>query len=213
MSAGIGRRVMVGIAVAAIVGACGGSASAAPSGPASQAAAPSSAAPSEASSVAASVAPSAGASLPTPSFQLPSDAKDLEAVLPASMCGTRATKLSQTGDKFVSSGNNEEFVKVLQSLGKSPSDVAYALAIAGNTGCAAGIFRIKGVDTQAFESAFAAQAQQDGDTFTDANLGGKQVKVQTNGSAKTYLYFQGDALIFAIATKDADAATVLQQLP
>ena len=218
MIAGMARRGLAGLAIALIVGACGASASTSPSTAASQAALPSAAAPSQAASDAPtsppSVAPSAAASVPAlPSFQLPSSAKDLEAILPASMCGASATKLSQTGTEFMSSGSNEDFARLLQAIGKSPSDVAYALSIAGTSGCGAGIFRIKGVDASALESAFVAESQKNGETFTDANVGGKQVKVQVQGASKTYLYFKGDGILFAIAMNDADAAAILQQLP
>jgi len=147
-----------------------------------------------------------------PSFQLPSEAKDLEALLPGTICGTAATKVSLSGASFAASAG-EDFKAVLQALGKSPSDVAFALGIAGTTGCAAGIFRIQGVDSAALEAAFNAQAQKDGDTFTSKNVGGKDVKVQAQTGASNYLYFKGDAVIFATAKTEDQAASILQQLP
>jgi len=213
--------VLLAPAVLALAG-CGAAATPIPSAGSSAAAsqavasetAPSAAAPSTAASAPASeAAPSGGGSLAIPSFELPSSAKDLEALLPSQMCGSATTKLSQTGPEFMTSGSNEEFANLLQAIGKSPNDVAYALSIAGASGCGAGIFRIKGVDANALAAAFAAEAQKSGDTFTDATIGGKQVKVQTTGSTKSYLYFKGDAILFATANNDADAASILQQLP
>lgn len=166
----------------------------------------------EASTPASAGSSSATGSFAIPSFKLPSEAKDLEAILPGTICGTAATKLSQTGDKFATSAD-PTFLKVLQALGKSPTDVAYAIAIGGSTGCAAGVFRISGVDSNALKAAFQAQAQQAGDTFAEKTVGGKQVAVQTNASAASYFYFAGDAVLFVVADSDAKAATILQQMP
>lgn len=197
-----------------LLAGCGGAAS--PS-PASQgASAPSQGAPSVAApSIAASVTPSQAApstepSLAIPSFSLPSEAKDLEALLPGKMCGATSTKASQSGQSFA---GNEDFNKVLSSLGKSPSDVSYAIAIGADSGCVAGIFRIQGTDTGALQGAFAASAQQSGDTFTDKNVGGKDVKVQTGSDSPSFFYFRGDAVLFVTAKSEAEAATILQQMP
>jgi hypothetical protein len=213
MSTGTIRRLA---GTAALIGLLAGCGSAASQAPASASAA--AVGPSVAPTIAPSVAPpseaagSVGPSIALPSFVLPSEAKDLEALLPDTMCGATATKTSQSGQSFTA-GGDEDFAKVLAALGKSPSDVAYAIAFGADSGCAAGIFRIQGVDTGTLQAAFQAQAQANGDTFTDKNLGGKDVKVQTTGSSTSYFYFKGDAVIFATAKTDADAATVLQQLP
>jgi hypothetical protein len=172
-----------------------------------------------AASTEASVAPSAAPPSVTPpstqpseaipSFVLPSEAKDLEALLPDKMCGATSIKTSQSGQSFA---GDADFAKVLAALGKSPSDVAYAIAFGADSGCGAGIFRIQGVDTGALQAAFAAQAQKNGDTYTDKNVGGKDVKVQT-GTTTSYFYFKGDAVLFVTAKTEAQAATILQQMP
>lgn len=190
-----------------LVAGCGGAASPAP---ASQAAAPSVAAPSVASAAPSEAAPSSAPSIALPS--LPSEAKDLEALLPGSLCGATATKVSLSGASFASTAD-ADFKAVLQALGKTPDDVGFAIAIAGSSGCGAGIFRVKGVDSSALQAAFDAQAQKSGDTFTDKNLGGKAVRVQALASASNYIYFNGDALIFATAKTDDQAASILQLLP
>jgi hypothetical protein len=210
------RRVASTMMLVGLVAGCGGAAS--PSASSSTSTPPSAAAPSIAASAPpasteASAAPaSTEPSLALPSFQLPSEAKDLEALLPGTVCGTAATKVSLSGASFAASAS-EEFKAVLQALGKSPSDVAFALAIGGTTSCSAGIFRIQGVDSSALQGAFEAQAQKSGDTFTSKTVGGKDVKIATDPSASNYLYFKGDAVIFATAKTEDQAASILQQLP
>jgi hypothetical protein len=213
MSVGTIRR-WAGIAMlVGLVWGCGGAAGSAPASP-STASVPSTAAsasgPAE-PSVGPSVAPpSTAPSEAIPSFVLTSEAKDLEGLLPDKMCGATSTKTSQSGQSFA---GDEDFAKVLSALGKSPADVAYAIAFGADSGCAAGIFRIQGVDTGALQAAFAAQAQKSGDRYTDKNVGGKDVKVQTSGSTTSYFYFKGDAVLFVTAETEAQAASVLQQLP
>ena len=206
------RRLTSTILLAGLVWGCGGAASQAPS--ASVAAAPS-AAPS--ASVAASPSvepsvapPSSGPSIALPS--LPSEAKDLEALLPGTVCGATATKASLSGASFEATAD-QDFKNVLTALGKSASDVTFALAIGGSSGCAAGIFRIQGVDSGALRTAFEAEAAKGGDTFTEKNVGGKDVKIQVVAPVSNYLYFKGDAIIFVTAKTEAEAATILQQLP
>ena len=213
MSTGTIRRLASTAALIGLLAGCGSTASQAPASASAAAVVPSAvesttpsvAAPSEAVS---SVAPS----VVLPSFELPSEAKDLEALLPSTICGATATKASQSGSSFAANAD-QDFLKVLQTLGKSPSDVAFAIAIGGSSGCAAGVFRIQGVDTSALQAAFASAAQSSGDTFTDKSVGGKDVKVQTSGGTSNYLYFKGDAMLFATAPSDDKAASVLQQMP
>ena len=212
MTTGTIRRFAAATMLVGLVAACGGAAS--PS-PAAQSAAPSVAAPSVAASAVASVTPSTATASTAPSIalpSLPSEAKDLEALLPSTLCGGTATKVSLTGASFAATAD-EDFKAVLQTLGKSPSAVAFAIAIDMTSGCGAGIFRVQGVDAAALQSAFNARVQQNGDTFTDKNVGGKDVKVESSTGTPNYIYFKGDALIFATAKTEAQAASVLQQLP
>jgi hypothetical protein len=187
---------------------------------ASQAAAPSEAPPSAAAPSAAeasAAAPSTGggeASFALPSITLPSDAKDLEALLPSTLCGSAATKASVSG---ASLGQTVDptFLSTLQALGKSVNDVAFAFAFSQATSCGAGIFRIQGVDPGALQSTMVAQEQKSGDTFTQGNVGGKAVFISdsSSGGGKQYVYFHGDAVIFAQAPDETKAATILQALP
>ncbi len=205
-----------------VVAACGGAAS---SPSASTAAAPSVAAPSTEASVAASettpseAAPSeatssgAAPSIALPSFSLPSEAKDLEALLPDQLCGAKATKASVSGASLASTGASE-FVAGLSQLGKTPSDVTFAFAFS-TSGCGAGIFRVAGVDQGQLQSVMLAAVQKGGETATQATVGGKSVFVtsSSNGGDKQYVYFHGDAVIFATASDETQAGTIIQALP
>src|SRR3954468_16494847 len=211
--------------LALIVTACGAAAtpipSAASSAAASQVAVSSAAASVAASEAQPSTAASSGSeasggapSFALPSIQLPSDAKDLEALLPSTLCGSTATKASVSGANLGQTVD-PTFLTTLQALGKSVNDVAFAFAFAQTSGCGAGIFRIQGVDQNALQSTMVAQQQKSGETFTQGNVGGKSVFVSdaSSGSGKQYVYFHGDAVIFAQAPDDAKAATILQALP
>jgi hypothetical protein len=201
-----------GVLLATLLG-CGGSAPAAASIAAStqpSTAAASAAAPSTESSAAAPS--SAGSSIAIPSFVLPSGAKDLEALLPAQICGETAIKLSMSGEQFATTAD-PTFKAVLAALGKTASDVSFAVAGSATSGCTAGIFRIAGVDQNRLQETFVTQERASGQTVTQASLGGKSVYVSDQGAAKEYVYFKGDAVIFAQAKTEAAAASILQVLP
>lgn len=207
-----------GVLVVALSG-CGGAATPTPAGSAvavvpSQAASfatgPSAAEPSapESSAAEPSAAASSGAEA---TFTLPSEAKDLEALLPDNLCGAKTTKASMNGASFAASAD-ESFKATLAALGKSPSDVALAFAFT-QSDCGAGIFRINGVDQGALKQGLLAAEQKSGKTYTQSSVGGKDVYVTDSGAGKQYVYFAGDAVIFAQAKDEATAATILQQLP
>ena len=203
------RRTTVASIVAGalivVLWGCGAAATPIPSaGAASQAAPSAAASPAEASAAPSTEASAALPSVAVPS--LPSEAKDLEALLPDTLCGAAATKTSLSGASFAATAQ-------LAALGKSPSDVAFAIAFS-TSGCGAGIFRIAGVDQATLQQTFLAEQQKSGTTFTQGSVGGKTVFISDQGSSgKQYLYFAGDAVIFASAKDDASAATILQALP
>jgi hypothetical protein len=211
------RRIVGALATGALVAslwACGSSTASSPSAAAgnqpsqapASAAEPSQAEPSQAE-------PSqAEASIAVPSFVLPSGAKDLEALLPDELCGAKAIKASQSGDQFAATAS-QEFKAALQAVGKSVSDVAFAVAFAADQSCTAGIFRINGVDQNTLQQALLAEEQKSGTTYTQSTVGGKSVYVSDSGSGKQYVYFKGDAAIFAQAKTESDAAGILQKLP
>lgn len=211
------RRIVGALATGALVAslwACGSSTASSPSAAAGNQptqAPPSAAEPSVAE--ASQAEPSqAEASLAIPSFVLPSGAKDLEALLPDQICGVKAIKASESGEQFAATAS-EEFKAALQAVGKSVSDVAFAFAAAPDQSCTAGIFRIKGVDQNTLQQALLAEEQKSGTTYTQSTVGGKSVYVGDSGSGKQYVYFKGDAAIFAQAKTEADAAGILQNLP
>ncbi|HZC33677.1 MAG TPA: hypothetical protein VE640_10360 [Candidatus Bathyarchaeia archaeon] len=211
------RWIVAALATGAILVTLSGCSSSAATSPSAAAAetqattASESAAPSAAESSPAES--SSAASFAIPSFALPSGAKDLEALLPATLCGETAIKLSLSGAQFTSSAD-PTFKAILQALGKQASDVSFAVAGAPTSGCTAGIFRISGVDQNLLQQAFLAEEQKSGVAPTQASVGGKSVFVATaSGSSKQYVYFKGDAAIFAEGKDEATAAGILQQLP
>ena len=209
---------LLGSALAIALTACAsgsGPSSAAPSAAVPSAAgsveAPSQAAPSAASPTEA--AASSEPSFALPSIAFPSTDKELEALIPNTMCGATVVKLSMSGATFGAAAD-PEFKALLDALGKSPSDVTFAAGGAGNgSRCAAGIFRIKGVDAAAFQQAFLAGAEKNGDHYTETSIAGKTVLVDRAVAGLQYGYFKGDALIFASADTDAHAAEVIAALP
>jgi hypothetical protein len=209
------RRIIGALATGALLvtmWGCGGSAASSPSTAAAQpTAAASQAAPSAAESSAAGPS-SAEASFAIPSFVLPSGAKDLEALLPATLCGETAIKASMSGDQFMATAD-ATFKAILGSLGKQASDVSFAIAGAAASGCSAGIFRIAGVDQNLLQQTFVAEEQKTGATVSQGSVGGKSVYISTQSGGKEYVYFKGDAVIFAQAKDEASAAGILQQLP
>ena len=207
------RSIIGALGAGALVVTLWGCGSAAPSKSAAPPSAPVSAAVASAAEPSAAAPSQAGSSIAIPSFSLPSDAKDLEALLPSTMCGGTATKASVSGSNLGQSVD-PQFLAALQALGKSQSDVAFAFAFAQG-GCTAGIFRIAGVDSGALQSTLLAEEQKSGTTYTQGTVGGKSVYISSASSsaAKQYVYFHGDAVIFAQAPDEAKAATILQALP
>ncbi|HET9615357.1 MAG TPA: hypothetical protein VFP22_11140 [Candidatus Limnocylindrales bacterium] len=206
--------VATGVLAIALWG-CGAAATPIPSA-AAPSVATTSTAPSEAASTAPSVAASAaestgiGGSFAIPSFSLPSDDKGLEAILPDTICGEKATKASFSGARFAQAAD-PSLNQVLSGLGKSASDVSFAIAAGTTSDCQAGIFRVAGVDQNALQSAFLAAA---GATPSQTTVGGKSVfSTSTTSTGKEYVYFHGDAAIFASAPDDTKAASILQTLP
>jgi hypothetical protein len=210
------RRIVGALVTGALVAslwACGSSTASSPSAPAGNQPSQAPASAAEPSVQPSQAEPSqAEASFAIPSFVLPSGAKDLEALLPDQICGVKAIKASQSGDQFAATAS-QEFKAALQAVGKSVSDVAFAVAFAPDQSCTAGIFRINGVDQNALQQALLAEEQKQGTNYTQGSVGGKNVYITDSGSGKQYIYFKGDAAIFASAKTEADAAGILQKLP
>jgi hypothetical protein len=206
------RLLVFTIAVAGLAAACSSSSTPAPvsvaptQAPASQAAAPSS---------------NGGGSISIPSLAIPSlpnQAPDLEAMLPATFCNKTLTKTSFAGTAALS--NSPGFAAALQALGKTPSDVSAAAAgdFSGSADpkCDVTFFaiRIAGADPSQLQQVFEAASQQQGDTISHVNLGGKDVvKDTTKGGSTTYVVFKGDTGIGIDAKSDDIAATAIAALP
>lgn len=207
------RSVRLTLALGALIGllaACGtaatnGSPAAAGSSPT---AATSATAPSETADT------STEPSFVLPSLNLPSGAKELEALLPSELCGSTAIKFSMSGDQFGADAD-QEFKDTLQTLGKSPSDVSFAAAGSTDGKCGAGIFRINGVDQNRLQEVFLDASKSEGGSFAPASVGGKNVFVvtTTGETAKQWVYFKGDAVLFVTADDEANAASLLQAMP
>ena len=207
------RTVRLSLVLGALIGlvaACGsGATNGSPAAPGSSpTAAASAAAPSEAAG--ASTEPS----FALPSLNLPSGAKELEALLPSELCGSTAIKLSMSGDQL-GEGAGKEFTDTLAALGKSASDVSFAAAGSTDGKCGAGIFRINGVDQNRLQEVFLDASKSEGGSFAPASVGGKDVFVVTTSGEtnKQWAYFKGDAVLFVTADSEANAATILQAMP
>jgi hypothetical protein len=209
------RRIIGALATGALlvtIWGCGGSAATSPSTAAAQPSTVASQAEPSAAESSAAEPSSAAASFVIPSFALPSGAKDLEALLPATLCGETALKASMSGDQFMATAD-ATFKAILGSLGKQASDVSFAIAGAATSGCSAGIFRIAGVDQNLLQQTFVAEEQKTGATVSQGSVGGKSVYISAQSGGKEYVYFKGDAVIFAQAKDETAAAGILQQLP
>ncbi len=165
-----------------------------------------------------SAAASSGAALP--SLNLPSNAKELEALLPDSLGGVKLVKASYKGSDFINSANsNQEFKTWLTSVGKSLDDVsaAFGFAASGTSGSAIFAFRVQGVDNGRLIDAFKTSEAQSSSTmtWTSANVGGKSVQQSTDPNSKESVYLYGTAdLVFFVTTNDAAVAQeALSHLP
>lgn len=170
-----------------------------------------------------SVAASTAASQAIPSFVLPSNAKELEALLPDSLGGHTLTKASMKGSDFVNqSTQSPELIAWLNSLGKSLNDisVAYAFDMSGTTPSFIFAFRVAGVDHTTLFNAMqeaAAKSSEAPTDFTQQTIAGKSVQVATTStsgiSTTQYVYGAAD-VIFLIETSDqATAQEALSHLP
>ena len=65
----------------------------------------------------------------------------------------------------------------------------------------------------ALKDAFLAEAAKEGNKFDVKSIGGKDIYVDPTSDNFGYAYFKGDAIVFASADNEADAATILAVLP
>lgn len=180
----LARLLALVAAATTAIAACGGSAA---TGAPSDAAATSA----PATQGAASQAP-LGSGGPGFSFSLPSEDKDLEAIIPDEIGGEAVVKSSMGGGSMPS----EDMTAMLQKLGKTPADLSAAFG--GNSKASLVAVRVKGTDANALFEAFkeGAAAGEVGEV-TDVTIAGKQAKrvVSGDGATTSYLYVRGDTLI------------------
>lgn len=161
-------------------------------------------------------AASAAASLALPS--LPSNAKELEALLPSTLGGHTLTKFSMNGNDFVSqqASTNAQLVAWLNGLGKSLNDISAAYAF-DTSGANAGVFafRVNGVDhttlLNGLQTAMASASQAP--SWTTTSVGGKSVQTATESGNIEYLYGTADLIFVVFAPDQATAAEALAALP
>jgi hypothetical protein len=213
----ISGSVLLSMTLIALVG-CGGSAGTSTSAGASVGNAPatSSAAALTSASPSEAAASEPVASAPVPGFTFPSEAKDLEAVIPDTICGAKAQKLSLKG-KDVFNPNNEgaaEIEAVLNSIGKTTDDVSAAagFALASDAGCSVTIIRIAGANEGQLRDVMKAEAVKEKQTFTETTVGGKTVYQGDTGKFD-YTYIKGDGVIIFTAGTQKEAEDLIAQLP
>lgn len=166
--------------------------------------------------------PEASPSNALPSFNLPSNAKELEALLPNTLGGAKLTKASMKGSDFVTSaGSSPELKAWLDTVGKSLNDVsaAYAFDLTGTVPSAVFAFRVNGVDNAKLIDALKKSMDTSAKTtlnWTSGNVGGKNVQqVSDPNTTGSTLYVYGTAdIVFFVTTKSATiAAEALSHLP
>lgn len=169
------------------------------------------------------VTPTAAASvIALPS--LPSNAKELEALLPNTLGGKTLTKASMKGSDFVTASQSPELTAWLNSLGKSLNDVsaAYAFDLSGTTPAFIFAFRVAGVDHSQLISTLETQFNKDATTkttWTSATVGGKSVQAgpvpdsDSTPVQNIYLYGTGDVVFFVETASQPLAQEALQDLP
>jgi hypothetical protein len=154
-----------------------------------------------------------------PSFELPHNAAELEALLPDTLGGVTLQKSSWTGTDFVSqNSSNTELTAFLQSLGKSLNDISAAAAFSPTFDNSIFAFRVNGVDHNILISEFQKAENSGLDTpipWTSATVGGKNVFQATTDTAGEMIYLYGVAdLFFEVTSNDpAIAAEALSKLP
>jgi hypothetical protein len=154
---------------------------------------------------------------------LPSEAGDLEALIPDTVGGVTLQKLSMRGNEFANSGSaSAEAEEFLNNLGVSPDDVSVAIGFGispdSGSGAAVFVFKAEGADSGRLLQTFKDATDAERDTpleWESATVGGKQVERATDPEMdnRVYLYVTGDLLVFVATANEDDAAEVLAGLP
>ncbi len=214
------------IAVLALAVAACSSTPAATSAPPTAApatAAPATAAPTGGLTGAASGLPGGLGSLAIPSFGDASfhGAPDLEARLPAQVCGTNAFKLSFSAGGLgaaAAAAAGGDLQSILSAIGPGTT---FTMAIAApdptsSTTCGTSIFamQVQGGDPSQVLGLIQASAAKEGGTTKQASLAGKGItELVDSGGATTYMYVSGDTIFGVSADDDNAAGEALALLP
>jgi hypothetical protein len=152
-----------------------------------------------------------------PSFVLPHNAAELEALLPDKIGTETLTKTSSTGADFAqSSFADPDLVAWLQAQGKSLTDISTATAFGLTSGTLIIAFRINGVPFATMISGLETALNKDLETpipWTTSTVGGKSVRSAPQRDGTLYLYGVSDILFEVFAKDPATAAEVLSKLP
>jgi hypothetical protein len=138
-------------------------------------------------------------------------AAELEAALPATLCGQPSRKGSATGTGTVdASAPPNPFAAF--SGGSASGAFAYAESPSSDCQTSAVAFSASGPVAGFMMSAIALAAMGSG-SGSQLNLGGKTVYKLVDTPTSTYIYAKGSALFGVEAATDDDAAAALQQMP
>ena len=142
-------------------------------------------------------------------------APDLEAVLPAQMCGAPTLKFSMGGASFGAAAGQipAMYTGFIGATGKSLADVSFASASSTGSGSCPDItaFKVNGLDQNALQGFYTTMQTSDSLDPQSANVGGRAVVKTSDGN---YAYFKNDTVFVVDASgDDAAAATALQLLP
>ena len=143
-------------------------------------------------------------------------AQDLEAMLPAQLCGETAVKQSFSGGVAGAASpdaSTNPYAAVFAGLGTGA--VAVAEPPDGST-CkvSAAAFRLTGANQLIIQAFLLAAASDSGGQSTQVNVGGKAVTKIDDGSGDiTYFYVKGDTIFAIEAPSDDLAGPALSALP
>jgi hypothetical protein len=138
-------------------------------------------------------------------------AAELEAALPATLCGQPSTKGSATGTGTLNASAPPNPFAAF-SGGSASGAFAYAESPSSDCQTSAVAFSATGPVAGFIMSAIALAAMGSG-SGTQLNLGGKMVYKLVDTPTSTYIYAKGSALFAVDAATDDDAAAALQQMP
>ena len=122
------------------------------------------------------------------------------------------------GNDYLLQGDDPATVKFLEDLGVSPSDVsmAFGFAFSAEASASVFVFRAEGAGSDRLRSVFKESMDAEADeprVWTDTTIAGKQVQTSTDAGQNSYLYVNGDILVWFFATTDEGAEEIASGLP